>query len=215
MPNRAMSSIINSVFAVHEGLLDTGRFRSLSRRGRSISAAECGLLVLFGLVAAGLSGLKLNLGIPGHNIIRVVFPMALGLALVPRRGAAAIMGLSGSAGAALLLFGGARGLGSGAATSLLLTGFLLDLALVKARRGPSVYVRLVLAGLLANLAAFLVRGGGKALGIGFEGQPLWLWWPKAAATYAICGALAGLMSAAVWFRFAAKPQPPADHEAPA
>jgi len=210
-----MFSIVNSVFAVHEGLIDTGRLRSLSRRGRSISAVECGLLVLFGLAAAGLCGLKLNLGIPGHNVLRVVFPMALGLAVVPRRGAATIMGLSGSAGAAVLLLGGSRGLGSGAATSLVLTGFFLDLALVKARGGPSVYVRLVLAGLAANLAAFLVRGGGKVAGLGLEGLPLELWWRSAAVTYPLCGAVAGLMSAAVWFRFAARPKPPADREAPA
>ncbi len=211
-----MASILNSVFAVREGLIDTGRFRSLTRPGRSISAAECGLLVLLGLVAAGLCGLRLNLAIPGHNIIRVVFPMALGLALVPRRGAASIMGLSGSAGAAALVLGGSPGLGAGAATSLVLTGFLLDLALVKARSGPSVYVRLVLAGLAANLAAFLVRGGGKALGAGSPGHmPAETWWLKAPVTYAICGALAGLLGAAVWFRFAARPKPPADREAPA
>ena len=160
-----MFSIINSVFTVHEGLIDAGRLRSLSRRGRSISAAECGLLVLFRLAAAGLCGLKLNLGIPGHNVLRVVFPMALGLAVVPRRGAATIMGLSGSAGAAVLLLGGAGGLGSGAATSLVLTGFLLDLALVKARGGPSVYVRLVLA---LQLAEGLLEG--LVVGAGLRGK---------------------------------------------
>lgn len=210
-----MLSIVNSVFTVRDGLIDAGRVRALSRPGRSISAVEAGLLVFMGLVAAGLCGLKLNLGIPGHNILRVVFPMALGLAMVPRRGAATIMGLSGSAGAAAMLLGGARAFGSGAATSLILTGFFLDLALVKARGGPSVYVRLVLAGLAANLTAFLVRGGGKAAGLGFEGLPLELWWRSAVVTYPLCGAAAGLLSAAVWFRFAAGPKPRADREDPA
>ncbi len=199
-----MSSMLKSVLTVHEGLAGTARLRSLSRPGERISALEFGLLVLLGLAAAAISGfVKLNLGIPGHNILRVIFPMALGLAVVPRRGAATIMGLSGSAGAAMFLLGGARGFGAGAVTSLVLTGFLLDLALARARRGPSLYVRLVLAGLAANLAAFLVRGGSKALEGGFPGLPLELWWPKAVATYAACGALAGLLSAAVWFRFAA------------
>jgi hypothetical protein len=198
--------MLNSVLTVHEGLAGTGRLRSLSRQGERISAVEFGLLVLLGLAAAAFSGLvKLNLQIPGHNIIRVIFPLAFGLAVVPRRGAATIMGLSGSAGAGLFLLGGARGFGAGAVTSLVLTGFLLDLALVKARRGPSLYVRLVLAGLAANLAALLVRGGSKVVGVGFPGLPLELWWPKAAVTYAACGALAGLASALVWFRFAAHP----------
>ena len=201
-----MPFLLDSVLTVHEGLAGTARLRSLSRPGERISAVEFGLLVFLGIAAAGFSGLvKTGLGIPGHNILRVIFPMALGLAVVPRHGAATIMGLSGSAAAAMFLLGGARGFGTGAVTSLVLTGFLLDLALAKARRGPSLYVRLVLAGLAANLAAFLVRGGSKALGGGFPGLPLELWWPKAMVTYAACGALAGLASAAVWFRFAAHP----------
>lgn len=200
-----MSSILKSVLTVHEGLAGAARVRSLSRQRERVSALEFGLLVLLGLAAAALSAfVRLNLGIPGHNILRVIFPMALGLAVVPRRGAATIMGLSGSAGAAMFLLGGARGFGTGAITSLVLTGFLLDLALAGARRGPSLYLRLVLAGLAASLAAFVVRGGSKALGAGFPGVPLDLWWPKAAVTYAVCGALAGLLSAAVWFRFAAR-----------
>ena len=32
-------------------------------------------------------------GIPGHAILRAVFPMVTGLALVPRRGAGTVMGL--------------------------------------------------------------------------------------------------------------------------
>jgi hypothetical protein len=198
--------MLSTVLAVHEGLGASRRFPALARAGPQVSAWEFAVLILLGIAAAVVSVfVKLSLGVPGHNIVRVIFPMALGLALVPRRGAASVMGLSGMGAAMLFVIGGERGLGAGAATSLVLTGLLLDLALLGARSGPSVYLRLTLAGLAANLAAFLVRGGVKLLNGGLvDGQPLELWWPKAAVTYPLCGLLAGLISAAVWFRITAR-----------
>ncbi len=196
--------MLQDVFAIHPGLDASGRLPSLSRREQGWLAAELGVLVMLGLAAAALSGLvKLSLGIPGHNIIRVVFPMALGLAMVPRRGAATVMGLGGLIGAGGLHAAGASGLGAGATTSLVLTGFLLDAALIGARSGQQVYVRLALAGLGANLLALAVRLAEKSLlGTGLEGGPVAVWLPKAAVTYCACGLIAGLISAAAWFRFA-------------
>jgi hypothetical protein len=67
-------------------------------------------------------------------------------------------------------------------------------------------VRLALAGLGANLVAFLVRGGAKLISGGaIEGMPLEVWLPWAAITYPAFGLLAGLISAAVWFRATRKP----------
>ena len=204
--------MLSTVLTVHEGLGAARRFPALARIGPRVSAWEFAVLVLLGAAAAVVSVfVKDKLGVPGHNIVRVVFPLALGLALVPRRGAASVMGLSGMGAAMIFLLGGERGLGAGAATSLVLTGLLLDLALLGARSGPSVYLRLTLAGLAANAAAFLVRGGVKLLSGGLvDGHPLELWWPKAAVTYPLCGLLAGLISAAVWFRITARTSPKGD-----
>ncbi|NUQ64968.1 MAG: hypothetical protein HUU20_21095 [Pirellulales bacterium] len=192
------------VLAVHKGLTTARRLPALGRQ-ETISVMELAALVLLGVAAAALSAfVKLNLEIPGHNILRVVFPLALGLALVPRVGSATIMGVSGMAGASLFLLFGARNLGLGAATSLALTGILIDAALLRARSGRSIYLRLALAGLAANLAAFGIKAGSKLLTGGMlEGLPLEIWLPKAVVTYSACGLLAGLVSAAVWFRAAA------------
>jgi hypothetical protein len=201
--------MFSPILGVHEGLGAAGRLRAIARGGERISAAELALLCLLGISAALLSAfVRLRLGISGHNIIRVIFPMALGLAMVPRRGAATVMAASGTAAAGILMLFGTRGIGAGAVTSLALTGLLLDVALLGARSGGSVYVRLTLAGTAANLLAFLMRGGAKLFLAGhLEGIPWALWWPKALITYPICGALAGLISAAVWFRRAADRPP--------
>jgi len=192
-----------SVFAVHPGLQLSGRLPALARQERGLAAAEFAVLFVLGIAAAVLSSmLKLNLGVPGHNIVRVIFPMALGLALVPRRGSGSVMGLGGLVGAAGFSMGGVAGLGAGAATSLVLTGFFLDAALLGARSGKSVYLRLTMAGLAANLAAFLIKVAEKSFFVGgLEGGPLAVWWPKAIVTYSVCGLAAGLLSAMVWFRF--------------
>ncbi len=203
-----------TILSVHEPLSHSPRVRVLRPGAGAISAAELAVLVTAGVAAALMSGyVKLNLGISGHNIIRVVFPMALGLALVPRRGAASIMGSSALASAALFSMVGAPALGAGAMTSLILTGFFLDFALAGARSGRSVYLRLMLAGAAANLVAMLVRGGMKLLAGGqLQGLPLAVWFSKAIVTYPLCGAVAGLISAAVWFRFASQ-APDADPKA--
>jgi uncharacterized membrane protein YczE len=185
-----------TILAVHEGLRESPRLRWATSRTGAISAAELLVLVTMGVCATALSAyLKLGLGIPGHNIVRVVFPMAMGLALVPRKGAASVMGGSALASAFAVSTLGAARLGVGAMTSLILTGFFIDAALVGARSGRSVYLRLILAGIAANLVAMLMKGTAEPH-LGFAA-----WLSKAAITYPLCGAIAGVLSAAAWFRF--------------
>ena len=146
---------------------------------RMPARAEPVALLLAGAAAGCLSCLvRLHLGIPGHAILRAMVPIALGLALVPRRGAGSLMG-AGALTAALAAGGG----GIGATTSLLLLGPAIDVAL---SRGRHVYLALVLAGVASNLVAFAVRGN---------------WTPLSAVTYPVCGALAGLVAAAALFRY--------------
>jgi hypothetical protein len=188
------------VLRVHDGLLTSSRLPSLSRPGRSVATVEVAVLVFLGAAAAAATALPdLRLGIPGHAILRSVFPMALGLALVPRRLAGSVMGVSAVATSLLFRAGGLSG-GPGALTSLYLTGPLLDLALVGAGRPWRLYLGLLLAGLGSNLVALFVRGGFKTFTLGHGGRRgAEAWWHQAAITYPLCGALAGLVSALVWF----------------
>lgn len=146
--------------------------------------------------------MDLDLRLPGHAILRAVVPLALGLALVPRRGAGSVMG-----GAALLTVlahgvdGGAPGWG--AAASLALTGPILDFAARSARSGRAVYVALVAGGFVANAVAFAIRLGAKVV-LHDGGSPLAVWWPRASVTYSLCGIAAGLVSAVLWFRFGSR-----------
>ena len=70
-----------------------------------------------------------------------------------------------------------------------------------ARRGWRLYLGFILAGLGSNLVAMCFRGGMKALtGDMAGGRPVSEWWHQASFTYPVVGLLAGLISAAVWFR---------------
>jgi hypothetical protein len=175
-----------------------------------VHLAEVLLLLGAGaLAAAATTFLDMGLRIPGHAIVRAVFPMAFGFALVPRRMAGSMMGIGAALSAALLQTAGARGPGFGAMTSLVLTGPLLDLALWQARRGWRLYLGFALAGLGSNLLAMAVRGGAKAGGLdGPAARPLFDWLPQAVASYSLCGLIAGLISAAVWFRLSARREGP-------
>ncbi len=198
------------------------------RGAGDVAAAEMATLLLLGAGAAlATTFLKLPLRIPGSSIVWSIFPTALGIALVPRRGAGTIM--SATALVTILLLGaaGVRVPGAGAAASLVLAGPLLDVALLAARTGWRLYAGFVLAGLVANLVAFAARGGiaglllggagpgygpgsrhgggmgggmGGGLGHG-AGEALRF----ALLTYAACGLLAGLLSAGAWFHFRARP----------
>jgi hypothetical protein len=210
---------------VHDGLRSSGRVPTLARAD-VVSWVELLTLVLMGAGTAALS-LSLpdfHLRIPGNAILRAVFPMALGLALVPRRLGGCVMGGSALVTGLVLQSTGIGRTGVGAVTSLCLTGPLLDLALWGARSGWRLYLGFVLAGLSSNLIAFAVRAGARLMGVGGSGGgggggggggmgggggggmgmgggagPDW--WINASISYPLCGLAAGLVSAAVWFHF--------------
>lgn len=130
--------------------------------------------------------------------------MALGLSLAPRRLGGVVMGASAWATAMLLKAGGGSGLGIGAQTSLCLIGPMLDAALWRAKAGWPVYLSFALAGCLANLGALAVRGAGKLSGWdSLLKRPLAEWVSVASWSYLVCGLVAGLLSAAIWFRWRA------------
>ncbi len=187
---------------LHEGLVAGSRIHGLPTDRRR-HLLEVALLIACGATAAVASAyLEMGLRIPGHAILRVIFPMALGLAMVPRRRAGTLMG--GSAlvtGLALRALVPGTLMSLGALTSLTLTGPLLDLSLRRARAGWRLYAGFAIAGLVANLLAFAVRGGAKLFALEHVGaRPLVTWLGTASVSYVVCGLLAGLLSAAIWFR---------------
>jgi len=191
------------VLKPHPGLLGKSRLHRLARASDVPSTTEWLILIGFGVLTAAMSTLiDLHLRIPGHAILKVVFPVAAGLALVPRQGAGTIIGVSALATAiSMRMLGlGGSGLGFGALTSLTVIGPTLDWMLRHARSSRAVYIGFVLGGLFANLAALLVRGTLKGVGLEHAGgRPLSVWLSQAAITYTICGIVAGLLSASVWF----------------
>jgi hypothetical protein len=198
------------VLTPNPALLESTRLRTLVRGSERATWVELGILIGLGVCAALASTvLDIKLRIPGHAILRAIVPISLGLALVPRRGAGSVITASALVAlAALRGWGITRG-GSGALTSLALSGPLLDLAARRVRPGWRLYLGFTLAGLATNLVALAVRAGTKALGWEHTGpRQLPEWWPQAVGTYATCGIVAGLLSALFWFHLAAnRPEP--------
>ena len=195
--------MVHEWFVVRDGLVGAARFPSLARPRHAVSAIELMLLLACGAGAAAAVGLvKLSLGIPGHSIVLAALPMALGVALAPRRLAGSVMS-AGALGAAWLMSGvaGVR-FGSGAFASLLLLGPMMDVALRQARGGWRVYAALVLSGVATNLLALASRAAPKLLGLDLPGsRPFDSWWLQALATYPLSGVVAGLLGAFCWFHF--------------
>jgi len=216
-----------ALLALDYGLRDATRVPPLAAATtQQVRTAEIVTLLLTGAVASFLTNLvRFRLGIPGSSIVFAVFPMALGFALVPRRGAGSVMAAGALATSALLGLSGVRLDGLGAQTSLLATGPLLDLALRWAHHGWRLYIAFVLACAGSNALAFIVRaaaklygfgpglggrgsgGGGRGLGGGGGGgRAFEVWLPQAIWTYVAAGIIAGIVSAAAWFHFREQPR---------
>ena len=152
-------------------------------------------MVATGFLTAVLNAyVKPSLGIPGSSIVFVMVPLALGLALVPRKGAGLVIGLS-----SLVSMFALHKAGAGAISSMVATAVLLDLALRKAKSGVRLYGAFVVAGLAGNTVAFVARALAKATGVGPGIVPLSLWYSHAIVSYALCGALAGFLGVVMWF----------------
>lgn len=227
-----------ALWQLNPGLAASAR-RSLPATASAHAAArDLATLLMLGAVAAlATSFLPGGLRIPGHAILRGTLPMVLGMSLVPRRSAGAVMSLAAAGTFAALRLGGLGLPNPAACVGVLCLGPAADLALQGTRPGLWVYVRFAAAGLAANVAAFAVRlatgttaaaplaarvrtwapgsgmGGGNRMGGGGMGMhrgalgalpaagesidPSWL---VALSSFALCGALAGLVCAAIWFR---------------
>lgn len=188
-------------FATKPTLRVASRLPTLSREAR-ISIAEITLLLACGAFAALAIGLlQLQIRVPGHAILRAVLPMAMGFALVPRRSAGMVMSVGAGLTAAAMSAGLVGRFPPAAMLGVLALGPVLDLALAGHPQGWRLYARFAAAGALANLLAFLVRFATAQLGWEFQGiRQFTDFWLTALPSFVLCGAIAGLVSAAVWFR---------------
>ena len=186
-----------------------------------LTAAKLVTLVLVGagIAATFIVSPTLHLRMPGHNIMQVLFPMGLGIALVPRLGAATIVALAGLA--VLLTLQTFDLAKSGAAGfTCFAVGPVLDLVLLRTRRGWQIYLGFVLAALGTNAVALFIRGGfklansggagaggggGGGTGGGLHKRTVEEWWEQAWTTFPIWGLVAGLVAASVWFRLRTRP----------
>lgn len=195
--------MINRWFGIHDGLATAGRFPSIVRIKETVSASEIVLLLLFGTASGAAVGfIRTGLRFPGNSIVLAMLPMVLGLALVRRRNSGFIMGAGAFGSAAMFGMFGLAHYGAGAFVSLCLIGPILDLALTGARSGRWLYIGLVLAGIGTNLLALASRGIAKLLGLDVAGmRPFGTWYIQASMTYALCGAVAGLIAAFLFFQF--------------
>ncbi len=140
------------------GMAHPSRLRSPAGLPISVPWWEIAVLAISGAIAAASVGLvELRLRIPGHSILHAVLPMALGLALAPRRYAGTGMSLAAIATASGLQWAGHGEFGAGSWTSLACMGPALD-TMLGSRWGqhwPAFAV--AVAGLLANGCAFVAK----------------------------------------------------------
>jgi hypothetical protein len=196
--------MLSTAFATRTSLRGASRLPAISGTAR-VTAAEIALLFACGALAAMAIGLvHLRMGSPGHAIFRAVLPMAMGLALVPRRSSGMVMSLGAGLTSGAMSVGQVGFFPPAALLSILVLGPALDVALLGKPQGWRLYARFILAGALANLIAFSAKVALFALGWQMRGSRQFMeFWSAALVSFVIWGAVAGLVSAAVCFRLRA------------
>ena len=202
-----------NLFNVHEGLAAAGRIPSAARVRDHISASELAILIICGAISASaVSFVRLGLRLPGHAIVLAMIPMALGLALAPRRFSGSIMSASAFGTASIIGLLGMVKPGAGSFVSLCLLGPVIDLVLARFRSGWRLYVGMILAGISTNVMALFSRSMSKLLGLDLGSmRPFDTWWTQAIITYSLCGAIAGLIGAICFFRLRNRQSEPGIH----
>jgi hypothetical protein len=167
------------------------------------TAALAALICIGVATAVATAFVKLHLGISGHAIVLTVAPTLLGVSLFPRRLAGSTIAASALATGGALWIAGTGSVGPAALTAFVATGVLTDIVLARRLTGVVLYAALVVAGLLANVAAFgahLVEAA--AIGVAAGGKAFVI----QVASYAACGAAAGFFGAVLAFQLRGKPR---------
>jgi hypothetical protein len=190
-----------NAFAAKQNLRSASRIPGLTA-DTVISAREINSLLACGAAAALAVGLiHRSFGVPGIAILRGLLPIALGFAIVPRRSAGTIMSLGAGATAAAMTAAHVGEFQIPALVGTLALGPVLDTALAGRPQGWGIYLRFAVAGIAANLAAFSAKFVALYFGVHFPGSGrVTHFWSLAMVSFILCGAVAGLISAAIWFR---------------
>lgn len=192
--------MFSHALAPHQGLVQSRRLPNSGLHDAQPTTLELFWLLGFGVLAATSVGLlEFSLKIPGHAILRAVFPLVCGLAMVPRRGAGTTMSISAGITGMFMHWGHWGDLSAGSFTSLIATGPMLDLALRNAQAGWRIYLKVALVGMAANWLALGARLAASTVGVNpLRGHSSFVY---RSFTYTLCGILAGLICAAIFFRF--------------
>lgn len=187
----------------YDDLAFASRLRARTANNARIAYSQAVVLMLAGALAAlVVAFVPLPLRIPGHAILKVAVPIVCGVATVPRPFAGSMAGIWVAVVICVLEASGIRHVPTAALVAALAIGPAIDLAVVGFRgMRLSVYLRFAIAGLLANLLAFFVRWGTSSLG--FDAGQLHRMSEigvVAFISFALCGILAGIVSAMIFFR---------------
>jgi hypothetical protein len=190
-----------NAFAAKPNLRSSSRLPSLAGES-GVSVAEFTTLLMCGAASALAVGLiHRSFGIPGVAILRGLLPIALGFAIVPRRSAGTAMSLVACATAASMSAANIGEFQIPALVGTLALGPMLDTALTGNPQGWRIYLRFAAAGAAANLFAFSSKFIAAYAGWHFPGSGrVTSFWSLALLSFIVCGALAGLISSAIWFR---------------
>jgi hypothetical protein len=159
---------------------------------RYFSTFQLILLALFsGLVVVAKISLRLPLQMPGHSGIFWMAIVIVAAGVVPKRGAASLVGLTSGILAAMLGLGDLGALNTFLSYTLLGVGTDLALLLLG---NPENLVSAILAAALGHMAKFLIKWGLATL-TGAPAGFVALGLARSIAGYIIFGALGGLLGA--------------------
>lgn len=178
------------------------RFARPALHSEGVATAEWAILLGAGALSAIVSLTIGSFRVPGSSILQAVLPMAGGMALVPRRGSGLAMGTTALATGMIMTRLSAWGVphvNPSELARLLLLGVCLEVGPARIGDKRWVYLWFILAGLSANLLGFVIKLGMAQMGLeglGGRGMP----WIVRLASFALCGTVAGGISAAIFFR---------------
>jgi len=186
---------------VNHSLAKARRLPVLAAPMQGVTAWELVILVVAGVLSGVMSFVIRGWGIPGSTVIQGILPMAAGLAIVPRRGAGLLMGTSALATGLVMGAVSKFNVNPSALARLWLLGACLDIGLSRNENNSRIWFLFITAGLGANLIGYGVKQVSAQLGWeGVGGHGISSAWPVTLMSYAVCGAIAGGVSAILFFR---------------
>ena len=193
--------VIAIPMTVNHSLAEARRLPILAAPRQRVSAWELVILVVAGVLSGATSFAIRGWGIPGSTVVQGILPMAAGLVMVPRRGSGLLMGTSALATGLVLCAASTINVNPSALARLWLLGACLDFGLSRNEYNSRIWLAFITAGMGANLLGYGVKQISAQLGWeGVGGRGISYGWPVTLMSYAICGAIAGGVSAILFFR---------------